>query len=113
MRTFALAFLAACVPVLAQTNYGTITFTTKSGDVISNAVVVKVDASKLTYRCSAGVDGGTVRLADLTEGLRARFGQSPDSADNAAALQRPAQPTEAERQNIEESKAKADERVMP
>ena len=33
MGTLALAFLAAS-PVLAQTNYGTITFTNKSGDAL-------------------------------------------------------------------------------
>lgn len=32
MRTLTLAFLAVCAPVLAQTNYGTITFTNKSGE---------------------------------------------------------------------------------
>src|ERR1017187_3008691 len=90
MRTLALAFLAACAPVLAQTDYGTITFTNKSGDVISNAVVTKVEASKLIYRYSAGVGGGVVPLADLPEGLRARFGYSPDGGDNAAAHQPPA-----------------------
>jgi TPR repeat protein len=107
MKTFTLAFLAACAPVLAQTNYGTITFTNKSGDVISNAVVTKVEAGKLTYRYSLGVGGGVVRLADLPEGLQARFGYSPDSVDNAAALQRPAEPTEADRKKFEEIKAKA------
>jgi len=108
MRTLVLAFLVACAPVLAQTNYGTITFTNKSGDVISNAVVTKVVAGKLTYRYSDAVGGGVVRLADLPEGLRARFGDSPDRADNAAALQRPAQPTEADRKKFEETKAKAE-----
>jgi hypothetical protein len=34
MRTLTLAFLAACAPVLVQTNYGTITFTNKSGDAL-------------------------------------------------------------------------------
>ncbi len=112
MRTFALAFLAAYAPVLAQTNYGTITFTNKSGDVISNAVVTMVEASNLTYRYSVGVGGGVVPLADLPEGLRARFGYSPDGGDNAAALQRPAQPTEADRKKFEEIKAKAESHVV-
>jgi TPR repeat protein len=107
-KTLGFAFLAACAPVLAQTNYGTITFTNKSGDVISNAVVTKAEASKLTYRYSVGVGGGVVPLVDLPEGLRARFGYSPDSADNAAVLQRPAQPTEADRKKFEETKAKAE-----
>ena len=108
MRTFALAFLAACAPVLAQTNYGTITFTNKSGDVISNAVVTKVEAGKVTYRYSVGVGGGVVPLADLPEGLRAPFGDSPDRADNAAALQVLARPTEADRKKFKETKAKAE-----
>jgi hypothetical protein len=87
LRTLTLAFLAVCAPVVAQTNYGTIAFTNKSGDVISNAVVTKVEGGRLTYRYSVGVGGGLVPLADLPEALRARFGQSPDSADNAAAPQ--------------------------
>ena len=56
MRALALAFLAAGAPVLAQTNYGTITFTNKSGDVISNAVVTKVEAGKLTFKELGGID---------------------------------------------------------
>ena len=114
MKTFVLAFLAAYVSVLAQTDYGTITFTNKSGDVISNAVVTKVDASKLIYRYSVGVGGGVVRLADLPGGLQARFGYIPDGGDNAAALQRPAEPTEADRKKFEETKAKAEvEKLTP
>ena len=108
MKTLALAFLAARAPVLAQTNYGTITFTNKSGGVISNAVVVKVDAGKLSYRYSVGVGGGVVRLADLPEGLQARFGSIPDRADNAAALKRPAPQAAAARKKFEETKAKAE-----
>jgi hypothetical protein len=34
MRTFVLEFLGICASVLAQTNYGTITFTNKSGDAL-------------------------------------------------------------------------------
>ena len=108
MKALMLAFLAACAPVLAQTNYGTITFTNKSGEVISNAVVVKVEAGKLTYFYSVGVGGGVVPLADLPEGLWARFRESPDSGDNAAAVQPPAQPTEAARKKFEEIKVKAE-----
>ena len=108
MKTFVLAFLAAYAPVLAQTNYGTITFTNKSGEVTSNAVVTKVDGSKLFYRYSAGGGGGTVRLADLPGGLQARFGYIPDGGDNTATLQRPAQPTDADIKKFEEIKAKAE-----
>jgi TPR repeat protein len=76
--------------------------------VISNAVIVKVDASKLSYRYSVGVGGGIVRLADLPEDLQARFGYIPDRADNVAALPRPAQQAEAARKKFEEIKAKAE-----
>jgi len=104
MRSLTLAFLAVCASVLAQTDHGTITFTNKSGDVISNAVVTKVEAGNLTYRYSVGVGGGVVALADLAEGSRARFGYSPDRADNAAALERHLEQTKADRRKSEETK---------
>lgn len=102
IRTYTLlvTFLITCAPAFAQTNWGTITFTNKSGDVISNAVVTKVEANKLTYRLSVGAGGGVARLADLPEGLRARFGFSPDRADNAVAVQRPVPQTEADSKGV-------------
>lgn len=94
------------VSAVAQTNYGTITFTNKFGYVISNAVVTKVDADRLTYLVSGG--GGIVRLADLPEALQARFGYGPERTNEVADVQRLAQPSETERKQFEETKAKAE-----
>jgi len=78
--------LALALPALAQTNLGTITFTNKSGTVVSNAVVTKSDGVKLTYRLEGG--GGTVRLADLPGELQTRFGYSMEATINADTVNR-------------------------
>jgi len=62
----------------------------------------------LTYRYSVSVGVGVVSLVDWPEGLRARFGHSTNGGDNAAALQRPALPTEADRKKFEKTKSKAE-----
>lgn len=65
---------------IAQTNTY-ITFTNKSGVVISNAEVVKVDANKVTYRIPSG--GGTVKLADLPPEVQEQFNYDAAKADMA------------------------------
>jgi hypothetical protein len=53
-----------------------ISFTTPSGDSVTNAQVVRVNEGvSLIWR--DGVNGGTVKLADLPEDLRTRFGYDP------------------------------------
>ena len=80
MKTPILILLATCMAATAQTNT-CITFTNKSGDVISNAEVVEVHVSKLTYRIPSG--GGMVKLADLPPQLQERFGYDAAKADAA------------------------------
>ncbi len=63
-----------------------ITFSTASGQVVSNAQVVRVNEGvSLVWR--DGASGGTVRLADLPEELRLRFGYDPERTQVAAALE--------------------------
>jgi hypothetical protein len=68
-------------------NNTTITFTNSSGMVVSNAAVVRViDGVSLIWR-NGPSSGGMVRLADLPETLRIRFGYDPvktQAADNLA-----------------------------
>ncbi|MCX6915137.1 MAG: hypothetical protein NT167_19175 [Verrucomicrobia bacterium] len=67
----------------ARPEVSTITFTTKSGSVISNAQVKPyVEGVSLIWRVAGG-SGGIVKLADLPEDLRARFRY--DSGKAAAA----------------------------
>jgi hypothetical protein len=73
MKFSMLLLLASCVAVSAQTN-DFITFTNKSGVVISNAEVVKVEPNRLIYLFPAGGGGGSVKLADLTPELQNKFG---------------------------------------
>src|ERR1035437_4918154 len=77
MKISMLILLAACVAISAQTN-DFITFTNKSGVVISNAEVVKVKPNELIYAFPASVGGpvggGTVKLADLPPELQKKFG---------------------------------------
>lgn len=62
----------------------TITFTDKSGTVISNAEVVHInDGVSLIWRKNHGATGGLVRLEDLPDELQVRFGYDP--AKTAAA----------------------------
>jgi hypothetical protein len=71
----------------------TITFTDTSGQIVTNAQVVRVnDGVSLIWR--DGVSGGLLKLADLSEALRKQFGYDPAKA--AAA-------DEADRQKKEES----------
>lgn len=89
MKTLMFGFLAFCATSWAQTNFGTITFTNKSGMVFSNATVVRIDANKLIWRL--GVAGGVIKLADLPDEVRARFGYNPvlaASADRAESERR-------------------------
>jgi hypothetical protein len=81
MKTLILFLLTACLSSIAQTN--TITFTNQYGDVVSNAVVIKVSANTLLYRIPSG--GGAVKLANLPPDLQQRFGYDPEKA---AALDR-------------------------
>jgi hypothetical protein len=63
----------------------TITFTTKSRLVVSNAQVKPyVEGVSLIWRVDGG-SGGIVKLADLPEDLRARFGYDPAKAAAAEA----------------------------
>jgi hypothetical protein len=61
----------------ARPSRTTISFVTPSGEVIHNAEVVRViDGVSLIWR-SGPTSGGLIRLADLPEDLRARFGYDP------------------------------------
>ena len=82
MKTI-LCLLVAAFPAIAQTNLGTITFTNRHGEVVSNAAVTKVEAAELVYSLSPG--GGRVKLADLPEDLRRQFGYDPEKAALAEA----------------------------
>jgi hypothetical protein len=72
----------------AQTNLGTITFTNRHGEVISNADVVKVTAIDLVYTISGS--GGRAKFSELPETIQKQFGYDPDKAVEAekAAQQR-------------------------
>jgi hypothetical protein len=64
----------------ARPDPATITFVTKSGSIISNAQVKPyVEGVSLIWH-SEGASGGIVKLADLPEELRARFGYDPAKA---------------------------------
>ncbi len=64
----------------------TITFTNKSGLVVSNAEVVRViDGVNLIWR-SGPTSGGMVKLADLPEDLRDKFGYDAAKTEVADAL---------------------------
>lgn len=69
----------------------TITFTNKSGEVISDAEVVRTnDGVSLVWEKDGGAAGGVVRLEDLPEPLREQFGYDADktaAADKLAAEQ--------------------------
>jgi hypothetical protein len=66
----------------------TITFTYKSGTVVSNAEVVHVnDGVSLIWRKNNGTSGGLVRLEELPEELRVQFGYDPAKTAAADALE--------------------------
>lgn len=72
--------------LVRKTYPATITFATASGQVVSNAQVVRVNEGvSLVWR--DGASGGTVKLADLPEDLRLRFGYDPAKSQAAAALE--------------------------
>jgi hypothetical protein len=65
----------------------TITVTTKSGLVLSNAQVVRVnDGVDLLWR--DGVSGGVLKLADLPDSLRYKFGYDPDKTALAEEIEK-------------------------
>lgn len=56
----------------------TITFTNKSGLLISNAEVVRTnDGVSLVWEKESGASGGVIRLEDLPEDLQVLFGYDP------------------------------------
>ena len=66
----------------------TITFTNKSGLLISDAEVVRTnDGVSLVWEKDGGASGGVVRLEDLPEDLRVRFGYDPAKTAAADELQ--------------------------
>lgn len=79
-----------------------ITITTSFGETVTNAEVVHVnDGVSLVWR--RGTSGGVVKLADLPEELRTRFGYdaSKAAAAEAAEMRRRAQQSEREAQERE------------
>jgi hypothetical protein len=65
-----------------------ITFTYKSGTVVSNAEVVHVnDGISLIWRKDNGASGGLVKLAELPEELQVQFGYDPAKTEAADALE--------------------------
>lgn len=62
-----------------SSNSGTISFTSPSGEVVNNAEVVRVvNNAYIVWR--QGASGGMVKLADLPEELRSRFGYDASKA---------------------------------
>jgi len=70
----------------------TITFTTKSGEVISNAEIIRTNTGvSLVWEKDGGASGGVVRLENLPEDLQSQFGYDADktaAADKLAADRR-------------------------
>lgn len=65
----------------------TITFKSKYGNIIENAEIVRVnDGVSLVWR--KGISGGLVKLADLPEELRIRYGYDPNKSALADAEER-------------------------
>lgn len=62
----------------------TITFTTPSGVVVTNAEVVRTDGVRLTYK-TGDTSGGTIQLSDLPEDLRNQLGYNEAQAKLADA----------------------------
>jgi hypothetical protein len=72
-----------------STSGPTITFTNKSGELISDAEVVRTnDGVSLVWEKDGGASGGTVRLEDLPEDLQQRFGYDPVKTAAADELKR-------------------------
>lgn len=72
MKTIAMILLLV-VTAFAQTNLGTITFTNKSGAVVRDAVVVKVEPAWIIYKEADIVGGGRIRIADLPKEIQEQF----------------------------------------
>jgi hypothetical protein len=67
----------------------TITFTNKSGMLITDAEVVRTnDGVSLVWEKDGGASGGVVRLEDLPPALRDRFGYDPAKTAAADELER-------------------------
>ena len=85
---------AGGLALAASTSKPSITFTNKSGLLISDAEVVRTnDGVSLVWEKDGGASGGVVRLEDLPEDLRVRFGYDPakTAAADVLAKQRHAQ----------------------
>jgi hypothetical protein len=94
MKTIIVALLASCVVSLAQTNTdssGYVTnanlltpfiLTNSAGDVITNAVLVKLMPNKFVYKTPNGGEG-VMRLDSLSKDLQKKFGYNPVDAFNA------------------------------
>jgi hypothetical protein len=93
MKTIIVAILASCVVLLAQTNtdssgYVTnanllapFTLTNSAGNVITNAVLVKLMPNKFIYKTPNG--GGMLRIDSLPKDLQEKFGYDPQAAQAA------------------------------
>ncbi|HEX5400548.1 MAG TPA: hypothetical protein VFY06_15990 [Verrucomicrobiae bacterium] len=66
----------------------TFTFTTKSGEVITNAEVVRIFVEGVSLIWRSGSSMGVVELADLPEDLQIRFGYDPAKAAAAEELEK-------------------------
>jgi len=94
MKTIIVALLAGCVVSLAQTNtdssgYVTnaalltpFTLTNSSGNVITDAVLVKLMPNKFLYKTPSG-EMATRRLDSLSKDLQEKFGYNPQAAQAA------------------------------
>lgn len=71
----------------AQTNYGFITFTNKTGNLIERAEVYKVDSARVYYWFTTGSGGGSVLLSDLPEVEQKRFNYQPTDAAVVLAIE--------------------------
>lgn len=87
LLALALLLCGATFAASGQTNLGTITFTNKTGDVIRNAEVVRVQPDGLIYHFSGG-GGGMVKFTNLPPAIRERFGYDPKKAAEAEAAER-------------------------
>jgi len=65
---------------LGAEDFGTLTFTNKSGKVYTNALVTSVSQDRVIWR--DGASGGSVRLTDLPAAVQKRFGYDSAKAAN-------------------------------
>ena len=80
---------AGGLALVSSTSKPTFTFTNKSGLLISDAEVARTnDGVSLVWEKDGGASGGVVRLEDLPEDLRVRFGYDPASTAAADELER-------------------------